>query len=223
MLGLVEFIAAFAVFFVGHSVPVRPRIRAHVVSMLGSRGFTLAYSALSLVVLAWLIGAAGRAPFVPLWTWAPWQNGVTLAAMAVVCGLLALALGRPNPFSFGGVSDDAFDPRRPGVVRLTRHPLLLALAIWAFAHIVPNGDLAHVILFGAFGLFALFGQRIIDRRKRAQMGPLWDSLRSEIGRTRVFDSIAGTPSLMVRIVVAVILYSGLVLLHPLLFGVSPLS
>ena len=36
--------------------------------------------------------------------------------------------------------------------------------------LVPNGDLAHVILFGTFAGFALLGQRLIDRRKRREMG-----------------------------------------------------
>ena len=116
-------------------------------------GFTLAYSALSLAVLTWVIGAAGRAPYVPLWQWAPWQNHVVLVVMALVCLLLALSIGRPNPFSFGGARNQDFDPHVPGIIRLHRHPLLLALGLWAFAHTLPNGDLAHVILFGVFGVF----------------------------------------------------------------------
>ena len=57
-----EFVGAFAAFFLSHSIPVRPPIRRMLDRSLGSRGFTLAYSALSLGVLAWLIGAAARAP-----------------------------------------------------------------------------------------------------------------------------------------------------------------
>ncbi len=134
-----------------------------------------------------------------------------------------LALGRPNPFSFGGARNGTFDPHPPGIVRLSRHPFLLALAIWAFAHIVPNGDLAHVMLFGAFGLFAVFGRKIIDRRKRAQMRPQWEKLLSEVGRSPLFAGTAASPHFMTRIAVAVFLFVGLVLMHPWLFGVSPLS
>jgi uncharacterized membrane protein len=222
MTGWLEYTAAFAAFFFSHSVPVRPRIRARLVAVLGPRGFTLAYSLLSLGVLAWLIGAAGRAPFVPLWAWAPWQDLVALAAMAVVCAMLALALGRPNPFSFGGANNDRFDPRRPGIVRLTRHPLLLALTLWAFAHMLANGDAAHVILFGAFGAFALLGRRIIDRRRRHDMGEDWNRILSEVGRASRGASIAGTPYLVPRMAAALALYAGLLWGHPWLFGVSPL-
>jgi uncharacterized membrane protein len=148
--GSLEFAAAFAAFFLTHSLPIRPPLRPVLQSALGPTGFTLAYSALSLAVLAWLIGAAGRAPFVVLWDWVAWQVHVPLVAMLPVCLILALTIGRPNPFWFGGAGDERFDPACPGIVRLNRHPLLLALAVWSGAHAVPNGDLAHLILFGTF-------------------------------------------------------------------------
>ncbi len=165
-MGWAEFAAAFAVFFLSHALPVRPPLQPRLEAALGARGFTLAYSALSLGVLAWLIVAAGRAPYVPLWSWAPWQAHVPLIAMLPACLIIALALGRPNPFSFGGARAERFDPARPGIVRWMRHPLLVALALWAFAHLVANGNLAHVVMFGLLGAFAILGGRLIDRRKR---------------------------------------------------------
>ena len=221
-MGWFEFSAAFASFFISHAVPVRPPIRSRLVALFGQGGFTLAYSILSLGVLAWLIGAAGRAPFVPIWTWAPWQSVVTLLAMAPVCLLLALSLGRPNPFSFGGARNDSFDSKQPGIVRLTRHPLLVSLVLWSFAHMLPNGDLAHVLLFGAFGSFALLGQRMIDRRRRREMGPRWQATLSEVAETAPLTAAAEMPNLVVRIAAAAALYAGLIGLHPWLFGVSPL-
>jgi uncharacterized membrane protein len=169
------FIAAFAAFFLSHSLPLRPPLRPWLVARLGARGLTLAYSALSVALLAWLIGAAGRAPFVPLWTWAPWQLHVTLVAMLAVCLVVAFAVARPNPFSFGG-GRAGFDPARPGIVRWLRHPLLAAMALWAFAHVLPNGNLAHALLFGTFGTFAVIGHRLVDRRRRQALGPQWDRL-----------------------------------------------
>jgi uncharacterized membrane protein len=211
-----EFTAAFAAFFLTHSIPLRPAVRPHLQRALGRRGFTLAYSALSLAVLGWLIAAAGRAHFVPLWNWAPWQLLVPLVVMLPVCLILSLAIARPNPFSFGGVRNETFDPARPGIVRLNRHPLLLALALWATAHVVPNGDLAHVILFGTFSGFALLGQRLIDRRKRHQMGEDWDALAAKVKRA------APLPLPLPRLVAGLALYLLLIAAHPILFGVSPL-
>ena len=120
-MGWLEFATAYVVFFLSHSIPVRPPVRPWLQARLGPSGFTLAYSALSLAVLAWLIGATGRAPQVALWGWAQWQTYVPLTVMGPVCLILALSIARPNPFSFGGAQNHLFDPARPGIVRWSRH------------------------------------------------------------------------------------------------------
>ena len=222
MSGWTEFAQAFLAFFLAHALPVRPPVKARLVAALGPRGFTLAYSLLSLALLAWLIGAASRAPFLPFWNWAPWQAVIPLSAMAAACLLVALSLGRPNPFSFGGRHNDRFDPARPGLLRWTRHPLLAALALWAAAHIPPNGDLAHLLLFGSFAAFALLGMPLIDRRKRRQMGGRWDELVARMKAAPVAAGFGQAASLALRLGAAVLLYALLLGLHPLLFGVSPL-
>ena len=89
--------------------------------------------------------------------------------MPLACLLAAFGLGVPNPLSFGG-SAGRFDPARPGIAGLVRHPLLWVFALWAASHAVPNGDLAHLLLFGTFTAMALLGMVAIDRRKRRQMG-----------------------------------------------------
>ena len=220
-MGWLEFPAAYAVFFLTHSLPIRPPLRPVLQSALGPRGFTLVYSALSLAVLVWLIGAAGRAPFVPLWDWAPWQVYVPLVAMLPVCLILSLAIARPNQFSFGGARNAIFDPAHPGIVRLHRHPLLLALALWAAAHAVPNGDLAHLILFGTFAIFAAIGTRLVDRRRQREMGAEWQVLRSAVARAPLWPP-SSSIALALRLAVGALLYGGLIALHPYLFGVSPL-
>ena len=220
-MGWFEFALAYVVFFLSHSLPVRPPLRPWLQARLGASGFTLAYSALSLAMLAWLIGAAGRAPHVALWDWAPWQVHVPLIVMGPVCLILALSIGRPNPFSFGGARNEQFDPARPGIVRLSRHPLLLALALWAAAHVMPNGDLAHVILFGTFAAFALLGGGLIDRRKRREMGPEWQRMRDRVADAPLLSAspLGGT---LLRLAAGIALYGALLWAHPFLFGVSPL-
>ena len=220
-MGWNEFAFAFAAFFLTHSIPIRPPLRPWAVARLGHAGFGIAYSALSLGVLAWLIAAAGRAPYVPLWDWAPWQNHVVLAVMLPVCVILSLAIARPNPFSFGGAQNDRFDPASPGIVRLTRHPLLLALGIWSAAHILPNGDLAHVILFGTFAGFAMLGGRLVDRRRQREMGQRWHDLRAALSECPA--SLSLTTDTLLRLAAGLMLYAGLIWLHPLVIGVDPLA
>ncbi|MDG3039887.1 NnrU family protein [Roseicyclus marinus] len=221
-MGWFEFALAYVVFFLSHSLPVRPPLRPRLQARLGSVGFTLVYSALSLAMLAWLIAAAGRAPHVALWDWAPWQVHVPLIVMGPVCLILALSIGRPNPFSFGGARNDLFDPARPGIVRWSRHPMLAALALWAAAHVVPNGDLAHVILFGTFAAFAVLGGHLIDRRKRREMGADWQRLHRAV-KAGPFLSFDLTGARVAGLLAGALLYALLIWAHPGLFGVNPLS
>jgi len=221
-MGWGEFVLALGVFFFTHSVPVRPAVRAWVVARIGRRGFTAAYSCLSLAVLAWLILAAGRAPFVPLWPWAAWQNHVALTVMLPVCLILTLSIGRPNPFSFGGARDEQFDPERPGIVGWMRHPLLVALALWAGVHTLANGDLAHAIMFGIFAAFAVLGGWLVDCRKRREMGAEWKRLR-----TALREGARPTPLRLLRqmprrAAAGLAVYLALVFSHPLLFGANPI-
>ncbi|MCB1357676.1 MAG: NnrU family protein [Maritimibacter sp.] len=214
-MGWLEYILAFAAFFATHAIPVRPPVKARIVARIGARGFSLAYSALSVAVLAWLIGAAGRAPYVEIWPRAPWQSWVPFGANALAAVIIALAVARPNPLSFGGARNAEFDPNHAGIVGWVRHPLLAAIALWAGAHLLPNGDLAHVILFGTFLGFALLGMKMIDRRKRRQLGGDWARLADTPRRVKI------TPGGLVRAVAGLALWWGLMLLHGPVIGFSP--
>lgn len=222
-MGWLEFALAWVGFMVTHSLPLRAPVRPWLQARLGQRGFTIAYSVLSLAALVWLIGAAGRAPVVLLWNWTPWQAHVPLAAMLLVCVILALAIGRPNPFSFGGAHNDRFDPTHAGIVRMTRHPILLALSLWALAHIVPNGDLAHVLLFGFFAIFAAIGGRLVDRRRQRDMGVAWHRLHAEVTSSLGTARPTSWGAAIIRGIAGVAFYVGLIWVHPWLFGVSPLG
>mgnify|MGYP001058188518 CR=1 FL=1 len=217
------FTAVFALFFATHSVPLRPRVRATLEHYLGPRVFTLAYSSLSLVMLAATIMSAGHAPYVQLWPQAIWQHYTVIAGMFVFCLILAFSLGRPNPFSFGGTQNDLFDPAQPGIVGWLRHPILAALTLWASLHLLPNGNLAHVLLFGVFTIFAVLGSPLIDRRKKREMKiETWDRLQSEIRSSSRMPSTALCAEFFKRLAGAIALFVILILLHPVLIGVSVL-
>jgi uncharacterized membrane protein len=215
MTGWLEYTLAFAAFFASHALPVRPPVKARIVALIGAPGFTLAYSALSVAVLAWLIAAAGRAPFVELWPRMPWQTWVPFVANAGATAILALAIARPNPLSFGGARNAEFDPDHAGIVGWIRHPLLAAIGLWAGAHIVPNGDLAHVLLFGTFLGFALLGMKMIDRRKRRQLGEDWLRVTQTTRRLEI------TPGGLARVAAGLALWWLLMALHDPVIGISP--
>ncbi|KND19000.1 NnrU family protein [Pannonibacter phragmitetus] len=222
VLGAGEFILAFMVFLLAHRIPTIPVVRSTCVATLGPRGFTLAYSALSLLLLAWVIGAAGRAPYVHLWDTVPALAYFALALMLAAFLIASLALGRPNPFSFGGMNNGQFDPARPGIVRLTRHPLLVALALWSLAHLVVKGNAAHLLMFGSFLAFSFLGMRMLNRRKQRQMGGNWQDLDSAVAARPLLACLLPLRETVLRGCVAVALLYLMLLLHPVLFGVDPL-
>jgi uncharacterized membrane protein len=179
--------------------------------------------------VGWLIVAAGRAPYVELWAFAPWQLWVPNVAMPLVCVLAALGAGAVNPFSFAGRAPERFDPAEPGIAGLTRYPAPWAVTLWAPAHIVPNGNLAHVLLFGVFAAFCVTGMRMFEqRRKRDWDADVWAARAANTSLVPFAAIIEGRarlgPILRQPVRIAAGLAASIVLLgaHPSLFGVSPL-
>jgi len=222
-MGWIEFAAVFAVFFLTHSIPVRPAVKSRLVAVVGARGFGLGYSALSLAMLALLIWAAGEAPYVQLWPQMPWQRHAVHLGMLAVCLIAALSIARPNPFSFGGAQNDRFDPQSPGIVRWTRHPILLVLGLWAGLHLLPNGDLAHVILFGVLGGFAVAGRALIDRRKRRVLGTQrWAALNEARKAAPMVQAPTSWIGFAIRVLIGVAVFAALAWAHPYVIGVPAL-
>lgn len=218
-MGWIEFSLAMMVFLLSHALPVRPPIKPWLVARLGVRGFTLAYSAASIVILIWIIRAASRAPFVELWATQPWMVHVTMTVMGLVCILLALSVAAPNPFSFGGMRNASFDPQKPGVVRFVRHPLLLALSLWSFAHLLVNGDLAHMILFGVFGAFALAGGKLINARCKRRLADSYNPLLAEAKKAPKLNPWPNAFVPLRRAALGVLIYGVLLWLHGTVIGV----
>ncbi len=216
---MTELVLAMLVFVLSHAIPARPAIRDRISARLGEAGFIVGYAVLSVVLIGWVAHAYAAAPYVPLWPPHAWTRWVPPVLMLPACVLLVAGFSQPNPFSLGRGSK-GYDPARPGILRLTRHPALWGLALWAGAHIPPNGDAAALVLFGPFLLLALAGPALMERKRRKALGgeefarlarhtgrPRWAMLR-EIGA--------------VRLGVALGLYLLLIWLHPYVIGVWPL-
>ncbi|TDL79423.1 NnrU family protein [Palleronia sediminis] len=227
-MGWTGFILALVAFTASHYLPARTGLKTAGVARLGARGYHAVYGLVSLLLLGWVVVAAGRAPFVTLWPAEPWTRWVPFAAMPVAFVLTAAGLGCAQPFTLGGKRAAVFDPARPGIAAVTRHPLLLALALWSGAHLVANGDLAHAILFGAFLAMSVGFVPLFDARARAALSPA--------GARAFFDATAilslaplgdadwrrANRGLAIRAGIGLVLWLAALLLHPLVFGVSPL-
>jgi len=223
-----ELLIRLGVFIAFHILPAIGPLRRFLVKALGSRIYTVLYSALSVALLVWVGDAYIHADSELLWPMWAWTRWVPAVAMVPACVLLVGSLTHSNPLSVG-VKADIFDPRRPGIVSVTRHPLMWAFVLWAFAHMAPNGDSTSVVMFGFFVLLGLAGPKILDAKKRRQLGaekwtewaaatsniPFWAALR---GRTKIdWKPIIWGPGIG-----GLVLYVILMGAHPFIIGLSPL-
>lgn len=151
-------VLAVLVFIAAHSLPASPPVRAALIRRIGKPAYMLAYSALSLLLIVWIGVAYRQAPYIGLWGPDPRLHWVPLLGMPVVCLLVCAGLATPNPLSLtlrrsasGQTGQTGLTAQVPPLLRLSRHPVLLGLALWAGLHGVANGDVASLILFGLMG------------------------------------------------------------------------
>ncbi|MGO4855128.1 NnrU family protein [Phaeovulum sp. W22_SRMD_FR3] len=216
----VEFGGAAVAFLALHAVPSLSGLKAALRRILGRRGYGAVFGLGSLALFYWLLMAAGRAPFVEIWAPQPWMRWLVNLAMPFVSVLAVSGIYAPNPFAFEGRST-GFDPARPGIVAITRQPLLVALAIWGAMHLLVNADVAHVAQFGGIVTFSLLGIGPMEARRRAVAPAVWDA---QVAGTRILPFAAGRwprgwP--LWRIGAGLMLWVVLWHLHPIVIGVSP--
>jgi uncharacterized membrane protein len=118
------------------------------------------------------------------------------------------------------------DPAR-GIIRVTRHPVMWGIMLWAGAHILARGEVKSTIFFGTFLLLAAAGTLLQDARKAKTHGEDWKrfaALTSNLpfaaiaqGRNRLALGEIG----LVQLVFALLVYGGMLAVHPWLFGVRP--
>src|SRR6266851_8837220 len=217
-------IASGVVFTGSHIVLSSTRLRGNLRDQLGERGYLALYSVVSLATFAWFITAYIHAPVLTLWRAPPWAVFVPLAIMPFASILLIAGYSTPNPTSVGMERVAGDDDPAPGIMRVTRHPIMWAIGLWAISHLVPNGDLASVYFFGSLALLALGGTVLIDRKKRLALGSNWSRLAEVTSNIPFLALAAGRTRLRpyeigpLRVVAGLLLYAVLLLAHPLYTG-----
>jgi uncharacterized membrane protein len=221
---------ALLVFLAPHVLPSIPGLRSWLVGKLGRVGYLSAYTVASAITFAWLIVAALRAPYVGLWALSPWQVYFALVFVAFGCVLFVAGFATPNPLSLSARAAGADWPKG-AILNVTRHPLLWALGLWGLSHVLVNGDLTSVFLFGILAIFALGYMPLMDRRIQKQKGmEEWRRL-SEGSSNILFAAYflkKNSRPLVDRIVVLSVmgglaLFFLLLYLHGPVIGVNPLG
>lgn len=221
---LSSLIVAGLVFHGTHVLVSSTRLRGNLRDQLGERGYLALYSLVALATLAWFVLAYARAPEIGLWVRQPWMAWVPVVVMPFSALLVIAGYTTRNPTAVGMERAAAADDPAPGILRVTRHPVLWGVGLWASAHLVPNGDVASLIFFGSLALLALGGTLLVDAKKRLALGSNWARL-AEITSNLPFAAIlAGRTRLqpreigLLRLVAGLLLYAVLFLAHPLVTG-----
>ncbi|NTV88357.1 MAG: NnrU family protein [Burkholderiaceae bacterium] len=186
ILGLVLFLGV-------HSVRIFANDwRTQVIAQRGEGAWKGLYSLLSILGFGLIVWGYGLARQQPVVLWLP------PVAMRHIAALLTL-------FAFILLTA-AYVPRN-GIKAWLHHPMVLGVKVWAFAHLLANGNLADVVLFGAFLVWAALSFRAARGRDRVA-GTVYPS-----------GSLAATAITVVVGTVAWVVFT--LWLHLMLIGVRP--
>ncbi|MFC1673988.1 NnrU family protein [Pseudomonadota bacterium] len=223
-----QLLLTMGVFIAFHVVPAIGSVRRFIVGAMGLRMYIAFYSMVSVGLLV-LVGIAySQADYVHLWDQAYWMRWVPLVLMYPACVFLVGSLVNANPLSVG-VRPNDFEVDKPGIVSVTRHPLIWAFLLWSVAHMVANGDLASLLLFGLFTILSLAGFPSLDAKKRRELGAeKWAELAGKTSVIPFAAALTGRTQVNWGVVLCqptiggLIFYAVLLGGHWLVGGVDPL-
>ena len=169
---MADLIAACAYFLLIHFGVSGTRLRDALTARLGDRPYRGLFSLASLAGIAWVIYAYRRAPLIPTWGFLPGFRPAAYVLVFIAFLFAVIGILTPSPTQVG--MESRLDPELArGMVRITRHPFLWGVGLWAATHLIVNGDVAALILFGTFLVLALGGTASIDAKRRRKFPERW--------------------------------------------------
>ncbi len=175
------------IFFLVHIIPTMPVVRQRLAARMGAGPYKLVFSLTSAVGLGLIIYGFSTAPRLPGYDMPAWGIWLPVLVMPVAFILLVAAYVPCN------------------IKRWTRHPMTLAVLLWAGAHLVASPWAASGLLFGSFALYAVLN--LVGQLIRPQPAPPTPQPRSR-------DMIVVGVGLALCVVIT--------LTHHILFGRSAL-
>jgi uncharacterized membrane protein len=188
--GLTVMIAGLVLFLGVHTLTTRREARARLIAQWGESGYKTAYALIALAGLAlivWGFAQYRATERIDLWYPPKALKHITEALMlpAVILVVAAYVRGR--------------------IYTAVKHPMLSGVKLWAAAHLLANGDLGGIILFGAFLAWAVFDRISLKRRTDAGGPPI---------------PVGGVGNDLIAIAVGIVAYLALgFAFHPVVIGV----
>jgi uncharacterized membrane protein len=173
-----------------HTLTTQRKLRARLVASMGEGGYKIGYALVSvagLVLIVWGFGHYRAAGMWGVWTPPTALKHVTVALMlpAVILVVAAYIRGR--------------------IYTVVKHPMLTGVKLWAAAHLIANGDLGSIILFGSFLAWAVFDRISLKRRADPGAPPI---------------PVGGPANDLIAVAVGIVAYLALgFAFHPVVIGV----
>ena len=197
ILGLILFLGS-------HSLAIFAPARRRVwTEQLGQNAYKGIITALALIGLVLIVKGHDSALESITWGWAPpiFTKHIAVLLMLFACIFLA----------------SSFVPKNHIKAKL-KHPMVLSVKVWAFAHFIANGEGANVILFGCFLVWAVLDFRSARKRDRESK----ESGLEDFGANAT-SALPKLSSTLLSVVLGLVIWAALlVYLHNLLFGVYPI-
>jgi len=225
-------IAAALFFLAIHLLVSGTSVRDVVVGALGERPYQGLFSVASLGAIIWLALSYNTAlaqGSMVLWDLGPAVRHVGVVVVAIAFLFAVTGLLTPNPTTVGMEGRAAHTETVKGVLRITRHPFLWGVALWAAFHVLANGDAASIVFFGTFLLLAALGTYSIDVKRARKMGDAWQGFARKTSNLPFAAIASGRNTLKLnelltyRQAVALIVFLGFLFAHERLFSASPFA
>jgi uncharacterized membrane protein len=189
-MGLLVMIAGLALFLGVHTLTTQRELRARAIASLGEGGYKIFYALVSLaglVLIVWGFAQYRATGWIDVWYPPKALKHVAVALMlpAVILVVAAYIRGR--------------------IYTTLKHPMLSGVKLWALAHLLANGDLGSIILFGSFLGWAVFDRISLKRRSDAGGPPI---------------PVGGPGNDLIAVAVGIVAYLALAFaFHPVVIGV----
>lgn len=193
-MGLVILLVGLAIFLGSHVFVAQREARAELIKRMGEAAYKAAFSvvsALGIVLIVWGFAAYRASGYIEIWSAPTWTRHLALLLMWPATVLIVAAY-------------------IPGEIkRRLKHPMLAGVKLWAVAHLIANGDLGSIVLFGAILAWAVYDRISLNRRTDAGGPPI---------------PVGGWRNDVMAILVGTLVYLALTFVfHPLVIGVPAFS
>ena len=227
-------LALACAFFLGiHLMISGTPLKEKVIGLVGGIAWYIGFSVLSLIGLLWMSIAFAIALNnqdnlnVVLWSAPLFLRVIALVFNFIAFLLVVVGFLTPSPTNLYALRQL---PEKPvfGIIRISRHPILAGIGLWALIHMICNGNLAAWLFFGTLLAQSALGAVNIDRKRLALMGDVYASIKKRTSILPFVAIIEGRTAFApdelgyARMFLATSLFCVFTVLHEMLFVVRAL-